>query len=391
MAKFGLSEYGFTRKTQADIEASIEGFIQQNYFPSFVVRDDSDTAQDQLIITFASELAEVWEMGEALYYAFIKSYATRNQLDNIGEYFNLIRLEGIKTVVTCTFTGVAGTVIPAGSIISMYGTSIKFETTEAITIPSGGTIDSDVVAQEYGPITVLSSTLTVIETPVAGWISVTNSSTQKISGRYEETDAEFRTRMDNLRSALGRGTIEAIKSGLFEVDNVDDVAVYENRESTTDLNGRPAKSFECIVYGGTDSDIAKKIWSVQPAGIESYGTTSVSIRDSENTEQTVKFTRPIEVSPYIDIEITKNNLYPADGDDQIKENIANYFADFKIGQHIILNRLYSLIYQVVGIDSVDKIEIEKNTSTGTSTENIVINYDEIVVINTDNISITYTA
>ena len=35
MAKFGLSEYGFTRKTQADIEASIEGFIQQKLF-SFI-------------------------------------------------------------------------------------------------------------------------------------------------------------------------------------------------------------------------------------------------------------------------------------------------------------------------------------------------------------------
>ncbi len=385
MSTFGLTDSGFIKKTQKDIEKSLELYFQSNFSPSFKVSSEADTANDQLLITVANELAEVWENLEAEYYAFVKSFASGIQLDNIGEYFNLPRLAGVKTVVEYTVEGDAGTVIPANSIISVQNTNIKFENLTDITIPTSGAIDADFTCIEYGPITVISNTLTVIETPITGWDSVINSNVQKTIGRFEETDAEYRVRMDLLRYLNAKGTREAIKSAIAEVDNIIDVKVYENRENVTDGQGRPSKSFECIVYGGTNQDIANAIWSVQPAGIENYGTVTQTLYDSEGVLQTVKFTRPTEVNIYIDIHITTDNTYPIDGDNQIKTVLANHISKFKIGQGIILTKLYGITY---GITGVTNAVITIGTTSTTSSDDITIDYNQIATINTDNISIT---
>jgi hypothetical protein len=72
----------------------------------------------------------------------------------------------------------------------------------------------------------------------------------------------------------------------------------------TDGDGRPAKSFECVVEGGTDDDVADLIWDTAPAGIQMYGTnTNVTITDSQGFDQVVTFTRPADVDIYMQVDV----------------------------------------------------------------------------------------
>lgn len=84
-------------------------------------------------------------------------------------------------------------------------------------------------AKEKGEQFVPAGTLTVIDTPISGWDSVTNL-IPGVVGRDVEEDIELRARRDLSQSVIGASTIEAIKSRILqEIDGVTSSEVYDNR------------------------------------------------------------------------------------------------------------------------------------------------------------------
>ena len=63
----------------------------------------------------------------------------------------------------------------------------------------------------------------------------------------------------------------SIKANVSEVDGVSYLEVYEN-DTVSTVDTIPAKAFEVVVQGGTDTDIAQAILEKKPAGIQAYGT-----------------------------------------------------------------------------------------------------------------------
>ena len=140
-----------------------------------------------------------------------------------------------------------------------------------ITLDGGGAGTGQARAIESGPILALAGTLTTIETPIDGWSTVTNAN-NGTPGRAVESDSELRIRRAQSLQVGGAGTVEAIRSRLLEqVDDVSAVTIIENRTDAVDIDGRPAHSFEAVVSGGIDQDIANMLWLVKPAGIETHG------------------------------------------------------------------------------------------------------------------------
>lgn len=68
--------------------------------------------------------------------------------------------------------------------------------------------------------------------------------------------------------------------------------------------GRPPHSFEIVVLGGADADIAQAIYGSQPGGIGSYGLTTVQIFDSFNNPVNISFSRPTEIPIFVTIALT---------------------------------------------------------------------------------------
>lgn len=90
-----------------------------------------------------------------------------------GSLGTIGNINGQSSSVLATITGVAATVIPAGSQASSNGN--VFQTLEQVTIGVGGTVDVNFYSIYTGQIPCPAATLTTIVTPVVGWTSITNA------------------------------------------------------------------------------------------------------------------------------------------------------------------------------------------------------------------------
>lgn len=241
-------------------------------------------------------------------------------------------------------------------------------------------------ATAEGPTAANASSLNVIVTPISGVDAVLNTQDATL-GSYVETDNAYRLRMAEELQVAGAGTVPAIRARLLTVAGVTSALVYENVSDITDAFNRPPHSFEAVVSGGTDSDIANMIWQVKPAGIATYGTSSFDIVDSQGITHTIYFSRPAIIDIYIDVTITKNSAYPADGDTLVKEALANYINGLGQGVSVIVNPL--LVAQLAPIPGIDDTVILIGKTPGpTLPDNIAIAAFEQAFTQTDFINVT---
>lgn len=85
--------------------------------------------------------------------------------------------------------------------------------------------------------------------------------------------------------------------------------------------GRPGKSFEIVAQGGTDEDIALAIYQSMPAGILSYGSTTVQIQDVYGNPRNISFSRPEAIDFYVSISlVTDQYLIPGDSGSGVNPN-----------------------------------------------------------------------
>jgi len=242
------------------------------------------------------------------------------------------------------------------------------------------------------PIGALSS----IDTPIDGWDSVYNLKAGA-TGRDVESDTELRARHATSVRAVGSATVESIKARMLaEVDSVTSVRIYENRTMVTTSDGLPAKSFETVVIGGADSDIANQLWLTKPAGIETYGNVSISVQDSSGDAQLVSFSRPVTKYAWIKVDVTAldtEETLPVTAVAAIKQAVVDYAnANIGVNDDIIIQRFYGPIYSgVPGIASMTITAAITTTSGGTPSyvsTNIAIGRAEIAVFDTSRVVVT---
>ena len=260
-----------------------------------------------------------------------------------------------------------------------------------VQVGSAGTVR----AADSGPVTVLASTVSEVGTPVAGWDGVINYFDGD-EGRFRESDSELRLRRRQSLAVAGSGTVEAIRARILqEVEDVTAVTVIENASPDIDGEGRPPHSFEAVVAGGLDQPIGDKIWEVKPAGIEAHGDVSVTVEDSQGVQQSVSFSRPIDVYIWANITITTNGvgLFPSNGGDQVASNFVEQGEGLDVGDNVIFQAFFAAIYEVPGIASAT-IELatselpESQPDPGEfATENISIGGTEIALFLADRVNV----
>jgi len=214
-------------------------------------------------------------------------------------------------------------------------------------------VNGDFTAIVPGTTSLPANTLNVIATPVSGLDSINNFSAGN-TGEDIETDEEFRQRARTAQQALGGGSDEAIRGRVLSLDNVTSATVTSNRTNSVDGDGRPAKSFETVAQGGDDDEIALTIWNYQPSGIESFGNTTVVVQDSQNNNQTIKFSRPEIQYIWVEVDITlySEETFPTNGTDAIKEAIVDFsLNEYSIGTDVLIQRLNTPIFSISGIAS----------------------------------------
>lgn len=243
-------------------------------------------------------------------------------------------------------------------------------------------------AQTAGKIVAYANTLTVIETPIAGWTSF-NNLTDIDPGKNIETDSELRLRREKTLSTAGAATLDAIRSRILEIDAVDDCKVFHNINLIPDAQGRPGKSVEAVVLGGTDQDIANAIWATVAAGIETYGSVTKQVIDSQGYTHNVKFSRPTPVPIYFIVNIITDATFPVGGATSVKQAIADYGDEnFNVGDDVITTRFFCPINTVQGITD---IEVFIGTAPNPNSDaNIAISDTQISTFDTANITVNVT-
>lgn len=231
-------------------------------------------------------------------------------------------------------------------------------------------------SEDLGAIYQPAGTINTITAPISGWDSVTNP-VDSTNGRERETDPELIARFAKAKSLNARGTLDAIKSNLISLDNVEFVDVLENDEDiTSPYTGLPPKSFSVIVLGGNTDTIAQTIWNTKPVGVMTYGNQTVTVKDSTGRDKSIKFSRPALVPIYIQLEIKplENELIDSNYRDSITQSLIDHISKLTLGEDVSYSRLFTPINTTTGFE-ITSLKIGRDPNN-LDTKTISINYDE---------------
>lgn len=323
--------------------------------------------------------------------------STGRFLDGLATLYGLTRKISESTIVTCTCTGLRGTVIPYGAIVQdVNGNQFRCNMTEGGTIGSSGTADVTFSAIEKGALVVSPNAVNQIITSVAGWDSVNNSSAG-ITGRVQETDAELRNRIVQSYAINSTGSVESLESNLAQLSGVIDVAVLENYTNASitkyGVNIDPHSVAICI-SGGEGAEIASVIYARKDIGCGTTGSTNVQYIDSAhaNSVYVYQIIRPTSTNFYINIEFFGSQLN-SDLEHEIKQALISDFLGqgdndrVKLASDVFSSRFYKCVQNVTDTP-ISALTIA--LGSGSPSQHVTINGNVEPVLAEENINITYT-
>ena len=380
MSDYGVLSTGFNRKRLDLLLEELNAEVQAIFGENFNVSPESPDGQ--VNGTISESNANLWEIAEEAYNAFNPSAVEDITQDNLYELNGLERLLATASTVSLTVTGTSGTLIETGSLIATSDTADEFSTDEDVTIPIGGSITVSASSVNTGPISALSGTLTVINTPVTGWATVTNLS-NALEGTNKESNVEFRARRERSVARDAQAIIDAIFAEVRSVSGVTQAVVLENdTDSGPDANGLPAHSINAIVVGGADADIAEAIFLKKTLGATPFGTTTVVVKDNQDNDHSISFSRPTVIPIFVEVNLTTFSGYPVDGDAQIAQAIIDYAEGnlvetrgFSLGDNVIHSEIYTPVNTIPG-HTVDSLYIKLTDPPTGSTADITIAVNE---------------
>ncbi len=381
MPDYGITEDGFVRKTREEIEEDLILKTKNKMGNDFNTSDKNPWVKFLKIIAYPISL--YWMALESLYNNRWIGTATGQTLDEVVQYLGIKRRSGTRAVVDLEFEGDNLTFIPEDFLVETDEKEpIQFETVESGYIEDGSvTLQAEAVEKgEDGNVS--ADTLTEIVNPISGLDEVNNPEEAQ-GGSDREEDWELRQRYYDSYDRAGGSTTTAIRANILEETDVTACLMLENITMEENDDGLPPKSFEAVVYGGVDEEVAEAILDKKPAGIEPYGEISVLVDDVSGEEKEVGFSRAEGVDIYIDIELETDDSFPSDGEEEIKEEIVDYITDdLSIADDVIYKKIIDLIFNIDGV--VDVTELFIGTSSDpTGEENIEIDSREVAVIEDD--------
>lgn len=355
MSSFGPEGYTIDRLDDVfnALVADLKSFYGEN------IKTDPKSNFGGLSTIWSEAVADQNELIEAVISAHSPTKASGVFLSELVAFNGITRNEAEFTTVPCDLTAnAAGSTVPADTIFSdpVTGNQVKLDS-EQIIAPSATELASCTAIDE-GAVIFEADTITKIETPVYGLESVNNPA-KGITGRTEESDPELRARRWQAATVTASTNDGAIFKAVADIQEATDVKVHSNKTPDVDSFGVSPGQIWTIVEGASDVDIAKAIYDHTSAGIGWYGTeTQAHVDPDSGDSYDIKFSRPDYKDVWIIVNLSKNpefGEYPGDGDEQITQNILDYFDQYqRLSIDVVQSRLYTPINMVQGhsIDSV---------------------------------------
>lgn len=215
--------------------------------------------------------------------------------------------------------------------------------------------------ETVGAILFPANTVTVIIDTVTGLTSVNNAFSFS-TGRLEESDDELRARHGVSTSIIGSSSPDTIEAQMRQLEGVSYAEVFENTAIVPNARGIPPKAFEVVIEGGSDPTIADKLYSLKPAGIQTFGNTAATVVDLDGNIQGVFYTRPesLELFVAVEYDLYNEEIFPTNGTDLIREAVVAYATTLALGEDVFAQRFFGTIYS--NIDGISALRITLGTS-----------------------------
>lgn len=341
---------------------------------------EADSQDYQQISIFARMIYDSYNLALLAYNNRTPKDAVGIGLDNIVALAGIQRKPATASTVVLTITGVDGTKISNGEVSDDNGN--YWELPDEVIIPSNGIIDVTATSKEKGNVFALPNTITNINTPVYGWLSVTNKQASS-AGIDVENDFELRGRFS--LSVLGPSSsiFESLQESLAAIPGVTRVRGYENDASATSTGtvppnvpaGIPSHTISFVVEGGNDVDVATELYMKKTPGCGTFGTTTVKLQSVTGNILAVNFYRPKYTNVKVKITIKQLDGYTSDYVDKMQEAISTYITEMSIAEALYNSVLISVALEAMNSKNypaytVTKVECSTDDGSIWSTNDV---------------------
>ncbi|EHT5258173.1 baseplate J/gp47 family protein [Escherichia coli] len=383
-----VTAQGISAPDYQTILDTLTSYFRQIYGSDAYLEPDSKDGQMVALVALAVHDAN--NTAIEIYNSFSPTTAQAAALSSNVKINGITRKVATNSTADLLLTGTAGTTITNGSARDKNGIIWNFPASVAIGVD--GTVLVTATCANSGSVAAMAGTITTINTPTRGWVSVTNPAAATV-GTPAETDAELRIRQSQSVALPSITPFEALDGAVSNVTGVTRHKLYENDTGSEDGNGLPPHSVAVIVDGGDVTDIAQAIRGNKGQGTATHGTTSVTVPDKYGNPHVIKFSRSSDVPVYARIKLKVFTGYTSQIGQQIQQAISDYINSLTIGDSVLLSRIYSPAnLGVVSGGNARYYDIQELTigkSQGAlSSSNIDIRYNESASCTPGNIVIT---
>jgi uncharacterized phage protein gp47/JayE len=370
--------------------------IQQFYLSGFqsiygsTVYQQPDDKDYQLIVAFAMKVSDVMKAVQLAYNARSPLTAVGADLDSIIKLNGLVRGGATQSTCPLVLSGASGAVITNGIVNDPAGNAWALP--PSVTIGPSGSATATATCSTPGPISAVAGTITLIATPTAGWVSVTNAVAATL-GQLVETDSQLRARQALSVALPSMTMLQAVIAEIAATTGVTRYNVLENPTGAVDSFGNPAHSITAVVEGGANADIAQAIYSKRGIGVFTNGTTTVEVADQVNgTTIPISFDRPTYVPIYVSMSVHGLTGFTSTTVTAIQTAIVNYLNSLQIGEEVTYSAMYGAALSVMSDLSLPQFSIKSvaigTAASPTGTSDIAINFNQVAQGVTANVVIT---
>lgn len=383
-----VTAQGISAPDYQTILDTLTSYFRQIYGSDAYLEPDSKDGQMVALVALAVHDAN--NTAIEIYNSFSPTTAQAAALSSNVKINGITRKVATNSTADLLLTGTAGTTITNGSARDKNGIIWNFPASVAIGVD--GTVLVTATCANSGSVAAMAGTITTINTPTRGWVSVTNPAAATV-GTPAETDAELRIRQSQSVALPSITPFEALDGAVSNVTGVTRHKLYENDTGSEDGNGLPPHSVAVIVDGGDVTDIAQAIRGNKGQGTATHGTTSVTVPDKYGNPHVIKFSRSSDVPVYARIKLKVFTGYTSQIGQQIQQAISDYINSLTIGDSVLLSRIYSPAnLGVVSGGNARYYDIQELTigksPVALSSSNIDIRYNESASCTPENIVIT---
>lgn len=326
-----LESSGVVVPDTANVRAEVEAEYKAVFGTDIDV--SPETPQGQLITIETAARITFIKNNAALANQINPNLAGGVNLDAILALTGSERKEAVNSSAVVDCTGVAGTIIVAGSEVRNIDTGELFALKTEIVLDVLGTASGAFIAVEDGPIPAEINTLIEIVDAIIGWETATNPAAATL-GTLAGSDIVTRDFRKQTLALQGRSTPIAIQSALTNIPGViGPPSFIENVEWTPEVIDGVSmvpKSIYVCVDGGDDVEVATVLVAKKSEGAAFNNGAAIPVEvdvtaAASGQVYVVKFDRPTLITILVRVTILANTAVD-DPEKDVKAAILAYAA-----------------------------------------------------------------